>query len=123
MLFWGPLPELHRIAALRASATDEDPLSPNKTQVPPGQGSDAPGAESPLRAVAEKLRPAMVFLAVPGGSQGSGFVISKKHRLVATAAHATNLFSKGGKLLAFRDGTSWAYTVEGAGITRECAAS
>ena len=66
----------------------------------------------PGKRISEKLRPAMVFLTVPGVSQGSGFVISKKHRLVATAGHVADLFTKGLRLVAFREGSSSHYAVE-----------
>ena len=67
-----------------------------------------PSTEDPsaVSRVADNVRPALVFLKAPGGGSGTGFVISRKHRLVATAAHVADLLFKPAGLLAFREGTT-----------------
>jgi hypothetical protein len=62
-------------------------------------------------AAAERFRAAMVMIVRPDGSQGgSGFVISTKHRLVATAAHVAE-FALGRGLAVVREGTQTAIRV------------
>lgn len=43
---------------------------------------------------------------------GTGFVISKKHRLVATNAHVADIAQRAGKFVAVTNGTAQAYPVE-----------
>ena len=55
----------------------------------------------------------LVFLGHPGTGHATGFIISKKHRLVATAAHvADHAFEDGKVMLALLDGSSTSYTIE-----------
>ncbi len=75
-------------------------------------GNSNPGASEQLRLVGERLRPSLVMLACPFGGFGSGFVISRRHRLVATAAHAADLFSHGLESFAILDGTASALKVK-----------
>ena len=73
-----------------------------------------------LRANSKTLRPGVVLFGVVIKADGgphyhplaSGFVVSKRHRLVATAAHVADNLSKEGQLFAFIDGTSQTYSVK-----------
>ena len=60
-----------------------------------------------------RLSPAIVLLGHPSLGHGSGFVISRKNRLIATAGHvADHSFDAGKKMLAVLDGTSKSYRVD-----------
>ncbi len=80
--------------------------------------SDA--ADYALRSVAWKLRAGVVLLGHPvtidfaptTSRQSTGFVISRKERLIATAAHVADDFVMGQKMFAILDGTSFPYRVE-----------
>jgi tetratricopeptide (TPR) repeat protein len=55
----------------------------------------------------------MVLLGHPDGGHGTGFVISRKHRLVATAAHVADLMIQGRfRMQAVADDTAVTYRVE-----------
>ena len=65
-----------------------------------------------LEEAALRLRPAICWVGRPDGTHATAFVISRKYRLLATAAHVADLaFDKGG-LLAVPEGTTVAYRVE-----------
>ena len=69
-----------------------------------------------LRSAAEKLRPGAVLLMAPNGFMGTGFVVSKKNRLLVTAGHlADDLWTDGvwdgNNWKAFLDGTTLPYSV------------
>ena len=69
-------------------------------------GKPSPLDDTRLRAVAGGLRAGMVKLVLrDGSSQGSGFVISRKHRLVATAGHVADSFFSNRSMWAFRGDT------------------
>ena len=90
-------------------------------------GSDRPEKKKPssqeidrLRSVAATVRRGVVFLLATDGpsvaSHGSiratGFVVSRKHRLIATAAHFADRFASGARELAIVDGTTQWYAVK-----------
>ena len=90
-----------------------------------------PQEDQKLRSIANTLRPGVVLFAIvteaDGGPfylpRGSGFVVSKQHRLVATAAHVADDFSLGEQVFAFIEGSTQSYRVKRAyyhpGLERE----
>jgi tetratricopeptide (TPR) repeat protein len=68
--------------------------------------------EAALRTAAAGVRPAMMRLVTSDGSAaGSAFVISKKHRLVATAGHVADVVNGENKGTAWREGTRTSYVI------------
>ena len=62
----------------------------------------------------QRIGPGVVLLGRPNEYRATGFVISRKHRLVATAAHVADLaFLNGAPMQAVPSGTSVVYDVEG----------
>ena len=81
-------------------------------------GADTPPEPSPadaeaLAAAARRLAPAVLMVGHPGGGHGTAFVISRRRRLLATAAHvADHLHEAGSTMLARPDGLATTYRVE-----------
>ena len=82
-----------------------------------------PGSQSirQLKSVAARIKNGVVLIGFPGSQSGdapgdvaqaSGFVVSRRRRLVATAAHVADLFSSETPLYAVLDGTARQYRVE-----------
>ncbi len=67
--------------------------------------------EEVIRA-ARRLRHAVVFLVWPDGSGGTGFVISRAHRLVVTVGHLADGFFEEGSISAFLEGSSKRLSVD-----------
>jgi hypothetical protein len=91
--------------ATPASADEPEMRSPHTRK-------QDPQAVEQLRAIASRLRPGMVVLgdrpvtdSGPFQFGGSGFVVSAKRRLIATAAHAADHFSAEAQMVAVVDGT------------------
>jgi S1-C subfamily serine protease len=88
-----------------------------------------------IEAARLKVAPALVLLRSSDGGHGTGFVVSKKSRLIATAAHvADHAFDAGASMVAIPEGTStpcriarrgglvgvsWGSDTNGARITRK----
>jgi tetratricopeptide (TPR) repeat protein len=65
-----------------------------------------------LSEISRRMRPALVLLAYPEKFFGTGFVISRKHRLVATAAHVADCMFEFGAGFAVLDGAADIHRVE-----------
>lgn len=65
-----------------------------------------------LGETARKAHSAVMLIGSPKGSHGTGFVISRQHRLVATNAHVADIKRQSETLLAISDGTAQVYRVE-----------
>ena len=81
-----------------------------RAEAPARTQADARG----MTATIKSKRDAVVLLTNNHGSKmfGTGFVISKKHRLVATNAHVADLYADKGTMLALRNGSDVAYKVD-----------
>jgi tetratricopeptide (TPR) repeat protein len=86
--------------------------------VPEDAPPEAPRELSPaeleaLAAVQKRLGAAVVMVGHPGGGHGTAFVISRRQRLLATAAHvADHLNEAGATMLAIPSGVAVTYRVE-----------
>lgn len=69
-------------------------------------------ARQSLGNFARTIHPAVILVGHPTGGHGTGFVISREHRLVVTNAHVADILHQSGSLLAIPDGTAQAYRVE-----------
>jgi hypothetical protein len=58
------------------------------------------------------VRSGIMFIGCPGVGHGTGFVISKEPRLVATNAHVADIFQKKKQLFAYRNGAPGCYKVK-----------
>jgi hypothetical protein len=114
-----------------SAAGDEPPLP--KSMVPAGVAKSARSQRASLDVTAAGVRPAVFAIGgrlgrsvgeqvfVPAGSKdddgrsilGTGVLISRKHRLVATAAHVADSAIKYDGLVAVADGTASSYRVDG----------
>ena len=65
-----------------------------------------------LSEAARAVEPAMMYVGHPKGDSGTAFVISRKHRLLATNAHVAEIFREVGGLYAMPNGTMRRYRVE-----------
>jgi Trypsin-like peptidase domain len=89
-----------------------------ESQEPAGKRKPSPEESLQLEKVSRAMKPAVVRLAFPleAGKgywgAGTGFVISREHRLVATAAHVADRVSNGRQGIARVDGTEHAYDVQ-----------
>jgi S1-C subfamily serine protease len=82
---------------------------------PAVRGEDTGAAPVDIQKLSETLRThrdAVLLLGYPGGGYGTGFVISKKHRLVATNAHVADMMAETGAMKAIRNGSSVTYKVD-----------
>ncbi len=70
-----------------------------------------PEAEARLTEVATKFSSGVLLVGHPDRGNGTAFVISKKHRLAATAAHVADLYQGPGTMYAVINGTDVAYRV------------
>jgi hypothetical protein len=62
---------------------------------------------------ARRIVPSLFRVGRPGGSGGTAFLISREHRLLATAGHIADYFYSGeGRMLAIPDGTATPYRIE-----------
>lgn len=66
----------------------------------------------PLTKLSRQLGHAMMYVGHPEGDSGSAFVISRKHRLVATNAHVAAIMQEVGSMVAIRSGTFFRYPVK-----------
>jgi len=64
-----------------------------------------------LQGAGERLRAGMVLLAGPTDFVGTGFIISRKRRLIATAGHVADNHSKGALMIGVREGTRSAFRI------------
>ena len=106
------MPRLHRSAlvlilpaalaavVLAAAAQPETKPQPEK-----------PDAET-FSAATKKVGPALFIIGRAKGGHGTGFLISKEHRLIATNAHVADIMDPSGKLFAVRNGTATVYKVD-----------
>lgn len=100
---------------LRAEGPRSPAPNPEKTTSEPRQSATAgigPAEVAKVGAAAAKVWPAVMIIGHPERGYGAGFVISRQHRLVATAAHVADEFSQGGYLLAVSNGSVNTYQVE-----------
>ena len=58
------------------------------------------------------LKEAILLVGDPNVGTGTAWVISRKHRLLATNAHVADIMKDEGKMLAIRNGTAELYTVD-----------
>lgn len=58
------------------------------------------------------LRQAVMVVGEPGAGHGTAFVISRRHRLLATNAHVADLFHRKGRMSAMRNDSGETYQVE-----------
>ena len=79
---------------------------------PPDVPQPGPEQTRALDAAARRLAPALMYVGHPKGDSGTAFVISRKHRLLATNAHVAQIMSEAGGLLAFRNGSRVPCVVE-----------
>ena len=72
-----------------------------------------PTKQSPSIVALNRLKPGVILLGCHGGGYGTGFVISKKQRLIATAADvADHMIESGHRMVAVLHGTLLFYRVE-----------
>jgi tetratricopeptide (TPR) repeat protein len=125
--WYTPLTGLRRVAsdgrdpglAIVVPASQATPISAEEPQMR-GQHTSKPGSEDTerLQATVVGLRPGVVLLGtrrLAGNDSyeclGSGFVVSAKRRLIATAAHAADYSSGEYELVAVTDGSAVVYPV------------
>jgi len=84
-----------------------------------GEPRGGPPAEQPadtqvggLARAARDVRHAVLFVGHPDHGCGTGFVISKEHRLVATNAHVADIYFGARELFAYANGSDRAYKVK-----------
>lgn len=65
-----------------------------------------------LGRVTRSLQKGILLIGTVDGGHGTGFVISKKHRLVATNAHVADILHKQGELFVIANGSRSLYSVE-----------
>ena len=65
---------------------------------------------APFRGIAQRLSPGIMTLETIESS-GTGFVISRKHRLVATAGHVADFLIREDKATAFLHGNAYPYSI------------
>jgi hypothetical protein len=75
----------------------------------PGRGFDE---IERLVAAAGRVKPALMYVGHPKGDSATAFVISRKHRLLATNAHVAEIIEEAGPLVALRNGSHVSYTVD-----------
>lgn len=76
----------------------------------PPQPEKQPGET--FAAATKKVGPAVFMIGSSKGGHGTGFLISKEHRLIATNAHVADIMHPDGKLFAIRNDTATAYKIE-----------
>lgn len=79
----------------------------------PGQVDGPTVAEvAELEQVALRHEPAMMYVGHPEGDSGTAFVISRKHRLLATNSHVAEIFGENGAMVAVANGAWTTHRVE-----------
>ncbi len=76
--------------------------------IPPSAGQAAIGWGDCVR----RCEPSVMLVGDPGHSRATAFVISSKHRLLATNAHVADDFFECGTMTALANGTTTTYTVD-----------
>jgi S1-C subfamily serine protease len=96
-----------------AEKLKQDALAKASASVPPGEQPPPPAAQSleHLGQIVRTLQQGVFIVGSPQKGCGTAFVISRKHRLLATNAHVADI-QQGGTMKAVMNGTSTAYTVE-----------
>ena len=61
---------------------------------------------------ARRVSPSIMIIGHPNGGYGTGFVVSREHRLVATNAHVADIEYQAGNLLAIPNGSSQVFRVD-----------
>jgi S1-C subfamily serine protease len=78
---------------------------------PPPARRVGPGEAERLAEAARALGPAVMYVGHPQGDSGTGFVISRRHRLVATNAHVAAIFHESDGMVAVAPGSGSVYRV------------
>ena len=65
-----------------------------------------------LSEAARRIEPAVMYVGHPACDSGTAFVVSRKHRLLATNAHVAKIFDECKGMFAYRHGSSSAYRVD-----------
>ena len=86
-------------------------LTPDNNALPAWTNASQ-DAKQALGNFVRKTHQAVMIIGSPKGGYGTGFVISKKHRLVATNAHVADIKHSAGRIVAITNGTAQPYTVE-----------
>jgi hypothetical protein len=103
-----------RIDAPHRASTANAPAAPHRGPLdePPEVPGPTPEQIERLATVARRIEPALMYVGHPQGDSGTAFVISRKHRLLATNAHVAAIFAEAGGLLAVRSGSHVSYAVD-----------
>ena len=82
-----------------------------RSEAPKFRQETTPVQQAAMTTAAQRLRGGIVSLWDHEGGWATGFVISRRHRLVATPAHVADYAFQGGTMQAVLDGTTMAYPV------------
>ena len=98
--------------ALGAVGRPDDP-PPKPEDKPSKVASPTPIQLARISKTARRIVPSVFTVGRPDNSGAAAFLISRKHRLLATAAHVAGYYQEGeGPILAIPDGTATTYRVE-----------
>jgi|GEM_PF-3552725 len=110
------------LQATRGSDDLESSAKSDNLRVQEGTSAHGPvGIDSKrFENAASKLRPSMFHIySLPGGDdhaeaepEGAGFLVSREHRLLATAAHVADRAADSNTLVAFQNGTQARYRID-----------
>ena len=98
-------------ARSRDSVTKSLGLGPEKGSMPIWSMPEATARQN-LGQSARTMNRAVMLVGHPEGGSGTGFVISRKHRLLATNAHVADVFHEAGAMFAIQNETAAVYRVD-----------
>jgi tetratricopeptide (TPR) repeat protein len=102
---------------LVTEARGEDPLgkslglTPSTGSIPIWEKPD-PQATSDLSAQVRNINPGIFLIGNPKNGYGTGFLISKQHRLVATNAHVADIAHASGEIMAIANESSKVFEID-----------
>jgi tetratricopeptide (TPR) repeat protein len=110
---------LSGVLVILAGARAEQPASEARVSLtpvlqfgPPEGHQKPPGQKTSLAEIASRMGRAVVILRSRDGVQGSGFIISRQHRLVVTAGHMADRYYQARELYASLHGAPYVYRVD-----------